>query len=324
MTPTWALLETLIEFLTEDQYLTNLPLVDAFFAGGAVRDISNGRWPKDYDIFFGSQADVDKAIVILDQLALADSVLGMIGTEAFKVEKTRFGNYNLTFTSLPGFQGQVTVQFITMISGSVGEVTSKFDFTCNQCWYRIADSVRYVSPGAAKGSMLSMCSNIHRPVQALFRIQKFVAMGYLIPGETLVALVNKITTEGIPVDRIVSELGFCVSGEENTATPIGTITTGDLNAEVFRRVATPMAEVILTPRVIPFTQTTPEIVSTTFNAPRTEVIYMQQGPIGIGSHEARRFTPEEIGLARNLLEQPITVTLPSMGIPFPDLLPNPN
>jgi hypothetical protein len=261
MTPTWQLLETLIEFITNDEFLTQLPLSRAFFAGGAVRDISNGRWPKDYDIFFGSEADVARAVTVLDSL---------LTNTSWSLVKSKFGNYNLTIASLPGFQGPIVVQFITMISGTPVYVTSRFDFTCNIAWYNFVDSTKYVSAAALKGSPLTMCTSIHRPVQALFRIQKFVSMGYTIPGDTLVALVNKITTQGIPTERIVSELGFCVSGEEEAIRPQ------------------------------PTTQTTPETVRTTFSPDEAS-----GAPLLFRPPEqilTRRFTPEEVEQVRTTLE----------------------
>lgn len=287
MTPTWQLLETLIEFITNDEFLTHLPLSRAFFAGGAVRDISNGRWPKDYDIFFGSEADVARAVTILDSL---------LTNTSWSLVKSKFGNYNLTIASLPGFQGPIVVQFITMISGTPVYVTSRFDFTCNIAWYNFVDSTKYVSAAALKGSPLTMCTSIHRPVQALFRIQKFVSMGYTIPGDTLVALVNKITTEGIPTERIVSELGFCVSGEEEALRPQ------------------------------PTTQTTPETVRTTFSPDEVSAaVTLQPLPITrplLTAEQvlARRFTPEEVEGARRILNN-IMLRVSPVQIGHPDNVP---
>lgn len=60
--------------VAEDDFATELKAYDlpsipagGYIAGGALRDIANGDVPKDFDIFFRTQADFDNAVGLYDE-----------------------------------------------------------------------------------------------------------------------------------------------------------------------------------------------------------------------------------------------------------------
>lgn len=134
-----------------------------YFAGGCIRDMHRGRTPKDYDLFFYSDADC------LEFLTEASS--------NFNLKQTKIDNYNS--------KGAVPIQVITVTSGMPEELVSKFDFTINTGYY--CPQLDILKLGD-RTSTLEVCHNVLSPLNALIRVQKFLNSGYIINTNTLLEL----------------------------------------------------------------------------------------------------------------------------------------
>lgn len=173
-----------------------LPLENAFFAGGCIRDLMLGLVPKDYDIYFYNTADIEK-------------MKAYFRSNRLNVEETVMNNFNLTLQ----YKDQpVVFQFITLMSGTPESVVGAFDFTMNMNFYIFSTEVIQVH--ADVGDLrLHPGTNILRPIHALCRVQKFVARGYSISHRELVALAEKAVGHTIPQATKDEQLNHLISGD---------------------------------------------------------------------------------------------------------------
>ena len=173
-----------------------LPLENAFFAGGCLRDLSVSQIPKDYDIYFFNSADVEK-------------VKEYFAANQLNVESSPLNNYNLTLQ----YKGQpVVFQFITLMTGSPESVIGAFDFTMNMNYYVFSTEETHIDNDVGD-LRLHPGSNILRPIHALCRITKFLGRGYTISHRELVELAEKAVGHQIPQAQKDEQLMNLISGD---------------------------------------------------------------------------------------------------------------
>ncbi len=127
-----------------------------FLAGGAVRDVVREREPKDWDIFFKSEAAKDEFI----------SRFGR------KMELTGFGNYNWK-----------KFQFITMETGSPTKVTGTFDWTVNMVYFDFA--LGQFGGNTHHNNFLNINTKARTPLSAIMRLPYLLEKGFLIDQKEL-------------------------------------------------------------------------------------------------------------------------------------------
>lgn len=154
-------LEKKLEYLKAVPELYDFTVKNCFIAGGAVRDVNRGVAPKDYDLFFRT----DAAIAEFKQKF-----------SHFCVE-TGLGNYNW---------GEF--QFITLYSGTPQEVIETFDWNVNQHFYEFGKlNVRFPFLSQVGGYTtevyLRFNPNARTPLQALMRIPEMIEKGFKIQKE---------------------------------------------------------------------------------------------------------------------------------------------
>lgn len=173
-----------------------LPLENAFFAGGCLRDLMINQVPKDYDIYFFNTADVEK-------------VKAYFKANRLNVEETSLNNYNLTLQ----YKGQpVIFQFITLMTGSPESVIGGFDFTMNMNYYVFSTEETRIHQDVGD-LRLHPGPNIIRPIHALCRVTKFLGRGYTISHRELVELAEKAVGHQIPQATKDDQLNHLISGD---------------------------------------------------------------------------------------------------------------
>jgi hypothetical protein len=136
--------------------LYEFAMENCFIAGGAVRDSRRGVQPKDYDLFFRSDASRDEFIETFGKL----------------MEITGIGNYNYN-----------DFQFITLYTGSPLSVISKFDWNVNMMYHEFNNNKLYRStyvPGELKLNV-----DCEKPLSAYLRLPDMINKGFKISKEEL-------------------------------------------------------------------------------------------------------------------------------------------
>lgn len=176
-----------------------------YFAGGCIRDLNNGRIPRDYDLFFYEQDDCNKFI----ELSIKEVSL----------KKTKAGNANC--------KKGTAVQVITMVSEYPEKLIKTFDFTINNGFYCLR-SDKLVVPKEKINLVIN--PEIYSPFNALLRVSKFVDMGYKISDKTLFKLGLMLTKFKNEEEAIDSLKGVSTSYLKKDGTFITTaedLTSGD-------------------------------------------------------------------------------------------------
>jgi hypothetical protein len=173
-----------------------LPLENAFFAGGCLRDLMTNQTPKDYDIYFFNPTDVER-------------VKAYFRANPLNVEESSMNNFNLTLQ----YKGQpVVFQFITLMTGSPEATVNNFDFTMNMNFYVFSTEETRIH--ADVGDLrLHPGPTIIRPIHALCRITKFLGRGYTISHRELVELAEKAVGHTIPQATKDDQLMNLISGD---------------------------------------------------------------------------------------------------------------
>lgn len=172
-----------------------LPLHNAFFAGGCIRDLLRDTAPKDYDIFFSEKEDM----TLVNEYFTANPA---------NVERTSLGNWNLTVQT-PG--GPIICQFITCFYGPAKNMVGVFDYTVNSSYYVIASEEMFVHKDSF-GKELIPLPKIARPLNALCRLEKFILRGYTIQPTSIVRIVEQIRGKPFTKEEIGEGTGWGVSG----------------------------------------------------------------------------------------------------------------
>lgn len=159
---------------------------NTYFAGGCVRDLSNGKIPRDYDLFFYEQKDCNKFIEL--------------SVNEFSLQKTKAGNANC--------KKGTAVQVITMISEYPAKLIRTFDFTINNGFYCLR-SDKLVVPREKTNLVIN--PEIYSPFNALLRVSKFTELGYKVPDKTLFKLGLLITKFKDETEAIESLKGVSTS-----------------------------------------------------------------------------------------------------------------
>lgn len=172
-----------------------LPLENAYFAGGCIRDLYTGDKPKDYDIYFTRLEDVQKVKRFFDTQN--------------GIKFTPLGNYECQVTV--GLE-VITCQFITLIYGECQAVVDTFDFTMNMNYYTFAEEVLFIHY-SANCLQLIPGQKIARPLHALCRVQKFIKRGYFISHRQLIELAALALDVPVPEAKLKEELSHLISGD---------------------------------------------------------------------------------------------------------------
>jgi len=152
-----TLIDNKILELSKISGLYEFTIANCFLAGGAVRDIVRQKIPKDWDIFFKTDAAKDE----------------FLAKFSGKMELTGFGNYNWKM-----------FQFITMETGTPQKVTDTFDWNVNQVYYDFASS-RF--GGQTQDTMMHLMLNTKAktPLSAIMRLPYFIEKGFKIDQKEL-------------------------------------------------------------------------------------------------------------------------------------------
>jgi hypothetical protein len=173
-----------------------LPLENAFFAGGCIRDLMLNIEPRDYDIYFYYPEDTNK-------------IKSYFATNQNNVIQSFLDNWNLTLE----YKGKpVVFQFITLMSGTPDNIVNRFDFTMNMNYYVFSTEEIRIHPDVGD-LRLHPGSNICRPIHALCRITKFMSRGYTISHRELIELAEKATGRVIPEQEKQEQLLHLISGD---------------------------------------------------------------------------------------------------------------
>jgi hypothetical protein len=173
-----------------------LPLENAFFAGGCLRDLSKSIEPKDYDIYFFNAEDISR-------------VIEYFTSHPENTTQTSLSNWNLVLE----YKGKnLTFQFITLMFGLPREVIGGFDFTINMSYYVFATEEMYLSPDVGS-NQLYPGSKIVRPLHALCRITKFLGRGYTISHRDLVSLAETAIGKKLSDEEKEAQLSHLISGD---------------------------------------------------------------------------------------------------------------
>lgn len=164
--------------------LYEFTLVNCFIAGGAVRDCLRGVEPKDYDLFFYSDAQKDEFIRKFGR----------------HCQVTGFGNYNWN-----------TFQFITLETGSPQKVTGNFDWDVNQVWMEFSEGIAEGRTYA--NEYLHLNTKVKTPLSAIMRIPHLLSKGFKIEQkELLFAYTFVAMSVNLANPESVQAQGACVSG----------------------------------------------------------------------------------------------------------------
>lgn len=189
----------LVEVLGAD-----LPLHQAFLAGGCLRDLAQGEEPKDYDLFFFSKEDTEKVNTYFTSIENNNSFPAPISS----VTKSSLSNWNVDFS----FKGKVYhFQFITIVYGQPENLVKTFDFTVNANYYNIATEEIVINP-ATWNKVLVPCEKILRPLNAIVRITKFIPRGYTIGPKDMISLVEQSTGKKFTEVEVQEQLCHLISG----------------------------------------------------------------------------------------------------------------
>lgn len=151
-----------------------IPDIDFCVAGGAINAFYTGRTIEDYDLFFNSEEDADKAISILK------------GNKEIKVgfESRRVVNFYLS---------DKKIQVCKVIYGTPEEIISNFDFTVvagaitrdkeffNEHFFEDLQQKRLV------------VVSLPKPLSTLRRLTKYISRGYMACNETLLKISKGIS-----------------------------------------------------------------------------------------------------------------------------------
>lgn len=148
---------------------------NAFLAGGAVRDITRGQKPKDYDIFFKTKIAKEEFVKRFSK----------------HMKETGIGNYNW-----------YDFQFITIRYGTPEEVTDTFDWNVNKVFYDFNRS--RLGGNMFGGNELTLNTKSDKPLSALLRLPYLLKKGFTIDEKELLfaltftsTVVNLRSTEAV-------------------------------------------------------------------------------------------------------------------------------
>lgn len=131
--------------------LYEFTMSNCFIAGGAVRDRLRNITPKDYDLFFYSDAAKDEFIAKFSR----------------HCEITGFGNYNWEM-----------FQFITIETGTPRQVTDNFDWNVNKVWLEFGK--KHPGGWTSDSMFLNLNTLARTPLSAIMRLPHLIAKGYKI------------------------------------------------------------------------------------------------------------------------------------------------
>lgn len=163
---------TMSFFHTDD----SLKIEDMFIAGGCIRSVLEGETPKDIDIFFKSNVDLEKV------------------RNMFKLDLPHtFITDNAISLTIEG----IKYQFITTCKGTPLDVINEFDFTMNMNYFDFEKNQLYIQDKMAIfDKQLKVNLNCRNKLGTLSRIAKFVNRGYKIPSQmNLLELGVQLTKE---------------------------------------------------------------------------------------------------------------------------------
>lgn len=181
--------------LTKMKELKKIPdlyefvMENAFLAGGAVRDLTRGQKPKDYDIFFKTKKAKDEFVKNFSK----------------HMKETGIGNYNWH-----------DFQFITIRHGTPQEVTDTFDWNVNQVFFDFDGS--YLGGERFGGIVLRINTKCDKPLSALLRLPYLLKKGFTIDEkELLFALTFTSTVVNLrSTEAVEDQLEFMSSGGGST------------------------------------------------------------------------------------------------------------
>lgn len=159
-----SLIKKKTEELQKIPGLYEFVLIHGFLAGGAVRDLTLGGKPKDWDIFFKSKSSVDEFIKRFGK----------------KMEETGIGNYNYK-----------DFQFITIRHGSPREVIDTFDWSVNRAFYDYKASQLH-SHNVDKHLRFNTKSD--KPLSAILRLPYLLKKGFEIEEKELLYTLSFIAS----------------------------------------------------------------------------------------------------------------------------------
>jgi len=160
-----------------------------YLAGGAVRDTWNSYSPKDYDFFCSDKELID----IIRKIFKHESVEAILKTYKYKIEieHTAFKNINLSFYDKKKLL--YIIQLCIIEPKEPLDMINSFDFTINQGFINHSELV--ISKDIILGSKyLYPLDNIRYPINALYRIPKFLEKGYKVMIGTYFNIVNQCNT----------------------------------------------------------------------------------------------------------------------------------
>ncbi len=170
----------------------------AYLAGGALRSLTLGEKPNDYDIYF------------LDGMALS-----VVNSASRDIRGGQFSDNAITFLDID--KSRIPFQIITSYFGSPHEVISKFDFTVNMNFY-----VPAMEWGEIKYPLDINCKELRfnpkatKPIGALLRINRFLREGWTIRPEQLARIGIAISRQGSLEGLTVNEMGLSDSSSGST------------------------------------------------------------------------------------------------------------
>lgn len=141
-----------------------------YFAGGCVRDLTRGKVPNDYDIFFDSKEALDAFCKVAET------------TKVF--EKSPLGNFDWFFDGKK-------IQFITLFCGSPLDTIFKFDFTINSVYFFPFTNSRLTN----NHTELTFNTLCHKPVSSMTRLARFLKDGYTINEAQLLKMAVILTNQ---------------------------------------------------------------------------------------------------------------------------------
>lgn len=150
---------------------------DMFIAGGCIRSILEGEQPKDVDIFFNHNINLDKVRNYFE----------------FWGSLKPFITDNAVTLTIEGMK----YQFITTCKGTPLDVVNEFDFTMNMNYFDFETDQLYIQDKMAIfDKQLKVNLNCRNKLGTLSRIAKFVNRGYKIPSQmNLLELGVQLTRE---------------------------------------------------------------------------------------------------------------------------------
>lgn len=175
--------------------LYDFVLANCFLAGGAVRDTIRQQKPKDWDIFFKTEAAKNEFVSRFSD--------GM--------DQTGFGNLNY-----------YDFQFITLDTGTPEKVIGNFDWDVNQVYFDFATN--RLGGNVSSNNYLRLNTEARTPLSAIMRLPHLLSKGFLIEQKellfayTFVSLkVNLASPTAVQAQNsFISNGGFPLSGVTET------------------------------------------------------------------------------------------------------------